>query len=123
MRPLVAPSGAAPARRLPQRVLGHDAQIVQSFSHELEVGARNISSGPLVPHHRLLVVRCVEAKPSPKHACEIILADGVAPLGADLVRRQRPLVVDRNALAEGVDTADASSSVDVALRERCRTNE
>ena len=58
-----------------------------------------------------------------EHVAELKLADGDAPLGADLVRRQRPLVVDRRALAEAVDATDARSSLDVALRGGCRTNE
>ena len=82
-----------------------------------------VSRGLLKPHQRLLVVRRVDPLALVEHGAKLILADCVTPLGADLVRRHRPRVVDRRALAEVVDATDGLSSLDVALREGCRTNE
>ena len=80
--------------------------------------------GLLVPHQRPLVVQWFDAVDFMReHPAELILAVGVTPLGADLVRRQRPLVVNRHALAPVVDATDGRSSPDVALRGGCRTNE
>ena len=83
-----------------------------------------MSSGLLEPHQRLLVVwRGDPNKPFREHNAELILAAGVAPLGADLERRRYPRAVGRDALAEPVDGTDERSSPDVALRGACRTNE
>ena len=49
-----------------------------------------------------------------QHA-DLIVAKSVTPLGTDLVRRHRPRVVDRRALAEVVDATDKLSCFDVAL--------
>ena len=115
-RPLKVLSGSPPARRLAKSLGGHQPQRADCASMLL-------SRGLLVPHQRLLVVRRVDPKPEVVHVAEVILAAGVAPLGADLVRRHRPPVVDRHALAPVVDATDELSSLDVALRGGCRTNE
>ena len=115
-RSLVQLSGTTQARRLTETLLSHVRQINNR-------GDTILSRGLLVPHQRLLVVRRVDSSPVLVHVAEHVLAVGVAPLGADLERRHRPLVVDRHALAPEVDATDALSSLDVALRGGCRTNE
>ena len=74
-----------------------------------------LSRGLLEPHQRLLEVRIAPIALL-QQVAELILAAGIAPLGADPIRRQRPLVVDRHALAPVVDGTDELSSPDVALR-------
>ena len=116
-RPLEVLSGTAPTRRLAKPFVSHGPQT--------DAGIRIVlSCGLPVPHQRLLVVQRVDSVALHReHVAELILADGIAPLSADLVRRQRPRIVDRRALAPDVDATDEPSSLDVALRGGCRTNE
>ena len=107
-RPLVVHSCAAPRAGLSLAVVVYVAELVDCLGTIL-------SRGLLEPRLRLLVVHG-DALAVAVHAAELVLAAGVAPLGADHVRCHRPRVVDRHALAPEEDAADESRSEDVSLR-------
>ena len=114
-RPLPVNAGSAPAWLLTMTAGSHVADDGMGLGTIL-------SRGLLEPHQRLLVVHIASVALAPEHGAELILAGGVTPLGADLVRHHRPLVVDRHALAEVVDATDGLRGPRVALRGGCRTN-
>ena len=89
-RPLVKLSATAETRREAVAALGHVGQLAHSFDDVLGRGLYD-------PRRRLLVVHCLDTLTETVHHAELELADAVAALGADRVRRQRPLVVDRHA--------------------------
>ena len=107
-RPLVVLSCAAPRAGLSFAQVVHHAELVECLGLIL-------SRGLLEPRLRLLVV-LGDALAVVVHVAERVLAEGVAPLGADHVRCHRPRVVDRHAVAPEEDAADECRCEDVSLR-------
>ena len=106
-RPLVELSCAAEAR-------GHALSArVQRPEHA--GGFRIIlSRGPLEPYPCLLAVHS-DAAALAVHEPDLILAQSVTRLATHLVRRHRPRVIDRHALAPVVDASQMRSGLEVAL--------
>ena len=110
-RPLVMLSCAAPAR-------GHALSVAVHHPERADGGGIILSRGLLEPRQRLLVVH-IDTLAIVVHGADLILAHHVTPLATDLVRRHRPRVVDRHALAPEVGGADGQSGFDVALQGAC----
>ena len=107
---------AAPAGRAAMTIHGHESQRFIGVGEVL-------SCALLEPRLRLLCLYMGCVALLHEIRAKLKLAIGAAPLSTDPVRRHRPLVVGRHALAQRVDVSDELSSLDVALREECRTNE
>ena len=106
-RPLGVLSCAAPAR-------GHALSDIVHHTELADGGGLILRRGLLDPWQRLRVVH-IHTDAIAVHVADLPLAASVTPLGTDLVRRHRPRVVDRHALAPVVDAANERGCVDVAL--------
>ena len=98
---------AAPARR-------HTASVTVHRPELTDGPGMSLGRGPLDPWQCLLVVHSDAAALAVHHA-DLILAQSVTPLATDLIRRHRPRVIPRHALAPEVDASQMRSGLDVTL--------